>query len=178
MKSVLDTNVLVNMLNSDRNPGGYLTEMIRKMIDDKRIICLDSGQRIDKEYFKMLGQTLINRHAAEGKPSESIVRQMLGFFIALGGVPYPYKERHQVDKTDKLMNCIGQQIPLDEDMDRVFVYVAAKAGATLVTDDYDHILSDDGKREESLKKCAERFGDRNFDLMDSHSAKLTFDNLS
>ena len=95
----------------------------------------------------------------------------------MNGVPYPYQERHQVDKTDGLMKCIGQQIPLDEDMDRVFVYVAAKAGATLITDDYDHMLSDDGKREELLKKCAERFGDRKFDLMDTNSAKLTIDNL-
>ena len=173
MKVVLDTNVLVNMLNPDRNIDEFLTRMVGKMIKDQRMLCLDEGERIDKEYHKQLGQTMAAR-----RPDESLARQILRYFVEFGKVNYEHTERLKVDKTDKLMQCIGQHIPLDEDMDRVMVYVAAKSGATLVTDDYDHILSDDGKRETSLKKCAERFGDTNFDLMDTHSAKATLDSIS
>jgi hypothetical protein len=173
MKVVLDTNVLENMLNPEKNKNGYLTGMVSKIIQDKRTLCLDEGQRIDKEYFKRLGQTLHNK-----KPTETIARQILGFFIALNGVPYPHKERRKVDKTDDLMKCIGRQIPIEEDLDRVMVYVAARTGATLVTDDYDHILSDDGTREERLKKCAQTYGSKDFDLMDSRSAKSTLDKLT
>ncbi len=177
MKVVLDTNVLVNMLNKDSIQGDYITRMVSKIITDHRVLCLDSGKRIDKEYFKILGQAMLNKER-EKEPTESTVRQILGFFVNLNGVPYEHTERNKVDKTDLLMKCIGKQIPIEEDMDRVMVYVAAKSGATLVTDDYDHILSDDGRREASLKKCADRFGDTSFDLMDTHSAKATLDSIS
>ena len=170
MKVVIDTNILENMLNPSKNRNAYLTEMVSKIVARQTTVCLDAGERIDNQYHGRLGVCI-------ARAKESVARQILQFFIAAGTVPYPHQERHEVDKTDDLMKCIGRQIPLEEDLDRVLVYVAARAGATLITDDYDHILSEDGEREEKLKQCAATYANTTLELMNSHRAKAMLDNL-
>jgi hypothetical protein len=164
MKLVLDANVLENMLNTAVNQNGFITEMISQIISERRTLGLDEGLRIDKEYFSRLGQWM---HKAD----ESIARQLLGWFIGTSSVRYPHVQRQEVDQTDPLMKCIKRQMPdkpkKNRSMDRVYVYVAARLGGTLVTADQADILSVDA----DLKKCAKTHARKDLEILDIHSAK-------
>ncbi len=169
MTIVLDANVLENMLNPAKNQDGFITEMVAQIIREQRPIGLDEGLQIDKEYFRRLGAWI-------SKADESVARQLLGWFItASATVPYPHVSRQNVDKSDPLMKCIQRQMPDKQkngkkkslDKDRVYVYVTARLGGTLITDDQEDILS----VAVELKKCATTHARKDMEIMDTHSAK-------
>lgn len=169
MTFVLDANVLENMLNPAKNQDGFITEMVAQIIREKRTIGLDEGLQIDKEYFKRLGTWI-------SKADESVARQLLGWLVgASATVLYPHVSRQDVNKSDPLMKCIQRQMPDKQkhgkkkslDKDRVYVYVTAKFGGTLITDDQEDILS----VATELKKCAKTHVHKDMEIMDTHSAK-------
>lgn len=165
MTLVLDANVLENMLNPAKNQNGFIAEMLSQIIREHRLLGLDEGQRIDKEYASRLAQWIHNA-------DESIARQLLGWFISPDGVvPYQYVQREPVDQTSPLMKCIARQMPdkpkKNRSKDRVYVYVAARLGGTLITADRADILV----VEVELKKCAKTHAGTTLEILDIHSAK-------
>lgn len=175
MTLVLDANVLEHMLNPAVNQGGFITEMVRRILDKKWKLGLDEREQIDREYFRRLGQCLRNANAPD-----TIARQLLGMFVNTSAkVPYPHVQRQAVDKTDILMQCIKRQMPdkreagydVSLDKDRVYVYVAAKLDGVLITSDDEDIRS----VAVELKKCAKTHARTNFEILDPHSAKAWLD---
>jgi hypothetical protein len=169
MTLVLDANVLENMLNPAKNQKGFITEMIARILREQWTIGLDERLQIDKEYFKRLGAWI-------SKAEDSVARQLLGWFInASATVLYPHVARQQVDKSDALMRCIERQMPdkggsgkekKSLDKDRVYVYITARLGGTLITDDHEDILS----VAVELKKCAKTHARNEMEIMDTYSA--------
>lgn len=161
---VLDANVLENILNPAKNQNDFITQMVSQVIRDNHVLGLDEGRRIDNEYVSRLGQWIRNA-------DDSIARQLLGWFIGTNGVPYANVERAKVDQTDELMKCIKRQMPdsrkKNRSKDRVYVYVAARLGATFITSDDKDILV----VEVELKRCAKTHAKTTLEILDIHSAK-------
>lgn len=175
MTLVLDANVLEHMLNPAVNINGFITEMVKRIVVDRRFIGLDEREQIDKEYFRRLGQCLRNTNAPD-----TIARQLLGMFVNTSAkVPYPHVKRQAVDKADSLMQCIKRQMPdkreagnpVSLDKDRVYVYVTAKLEGLLITSDEEDILS----VADELKICAQTHARTNIEILDPHSAKAWLD---
>ena len=126
----IDTNVFQHLLNPQNNIDSHINRLLEQLIRERTTLVVDAQGIVASEYQQQLARRL--------GESDSVGNeiQILRYWILRA-------QRHQVtvNDDDDLMKRIYDIITeVSENVDRVFVYVAFRRGATLVSNDLRHIV--------------------------------------
>ena len=136
----IDTNVFLDILNPEKNTNSHINKLLEHLQKCSVMLIVDEEREIEKEYSCRIRQIVEGISVTQEKTNE---RYMLRYWL--------YKsERHRVPVTseDELMRGIKKIIyEDDENVDRIFVYVAFMAEKILITNDKKDILF--GTKQES-----------------------------
>jgi hypothetical protein len=139
----LDTNVWLHFFRTEigeKNADGHITNLLTKVIAQRRSLCYDAKSRMANELSHQLDQ--LKTH-----------REMGNFQNIYRGLTALPKEFVTVDHASNLKKCIDSCMPkAAEASDRVFVYVACASDTLLVSNDGGHITN----HADCLKDCASR----------------------
>lgn len=126
----IDTNVFIHLLNPQSNPDGHINQLLTHLIGLGIALLVDDGGRIAGEYNHLLGA------AISGQNDRNEI-YILRYWIL--NAP---RRSVEVSGNDALMTAISRVIiEPSEAVDRVFVYVALKAGKILISNDEMHIVT-------------------------------------
>lgn len=137
----IDTNVFAHLTNENMNTDNHIHKLLRmpKKEDNKINLLVDADRSIFSEYNRHLKVEYLD---AQQRKNEA---QIIRYWIRLAP-----KKKVVIDKKGQLWGAIHAIIPeKDEEIDRIFVYVAFKMGRILVSNDYRHIVN----RRKQLKTC-------------------------
>ncbi len=138
----LDTNVVEHLFRTEpqgMNADGHVTELLGKVLAQRRTLCRDHGGRMENEMLHRLAHYRTHRELGN---FQNLLRGLLELLP---------KKIIQVNQGDGLMNCIDQRVPgHTEQSDKVIMYVACQSDTLLVSNNDVHITNHARK----LKKCA------------------------
>ena len=126
---VIDTNVFEHLLTQE-NTCGHITALLTALTTNKAFLLVDSDERIEKEYLRLLERSGVPDKA----PEMSLLKLWLGKIP--GAIP---RVRVAVDHGDSLMEQIKSRMRHPpkgrRNTDRIFVYVALRRGRPLISND-------------------------------------------
>jgi hypothetical protein len=150
----IDTNVFEHLFHPPNNVGDHIDILLRYLVKERVVLCLDKKGRIFGEYSHRLAPIL-------RRLDETEKLSLLRYFIL-----FAQRRLEPVDFGDALMVAIEGVIRFAEPSDHVFVYVAIASDSILVSNNLRHIT---GHRNR-LKRCATRHGSETTDFANSSDA--------
>lgn len=155
----IDTNVFGHLTNEEINTCRHIHKLLRVPGKQDNKICLlvDAGNSIFSEYRRHLNEEFLQLR--QRKSEAQIIKYWLRF------AP---KQSVTVNKNEQLWDAIYKIVPEDqEEIDRIFIYVAFKKGRILLSNDFKHIVN----RRDQLKSCYTKgFCSKGADVMGSKEA--------
>ncbi|MEI6177924.1 MAG: hypothetical protein WCS43_13620 [Verrucomicrobiota bacterium] len=153
----LDTNVLEHFFRTETggmNADGHITALLTKVIEQRRTLYFDTGNRLATEMTHRLDH--YKKHREMGN--------FQNVFRGLGMLP---KQTVPVDHQSGLMLCIDRCVPgHTEQSDKVIVFVAVMSDTVLVSNNDRHITN----HATCLKKCAKRHAKTKPEFWNSQTA--------
>ena len=126
----IDTNVFLHLLNCQNNPDSHIDALLKSLSTQGTILLVDDGDRIAGEYDNQLAQMM--KSADDTRNDLNILRYWMN---------PDRRQKVAFSGNDRLFNAIKQVIHEQaETVDRILVYVAFKAGTTLISNDEIHIV--------------------------------------
>jgi hypothetical protein len=136
---VIDTNVFVHILNSEKNIGNHINQFLSAIGSDHEL-CTDDGGKMSGEYKVILGYLIEN---ADDLKFEIY---LLRYWLKLKPI------RKVKLKNRQLKAAITGIMPIAETVDQYFVMTAAISECDLITNDDKHIGSSKKELRRALKK--------------------------
>ena len=151
----IDTNVFGQIGNHSMNTGHHINTLLEHLIRQKTHLLVDKNGKIAGEYKHHLNNPDFLKKCVGNEP------YLMEYWMDVN-----IRKKVPVVR-DSLWNAIHGCIPeLNEENDRIFVYVAFISGKVLISNDNKHI----GKRKEQLHRATNALCSTGGDVMTSYTA--------
>ena len=131
----IDTNVFGHLTNESKNKDKHINSLLENLIKQKTSLLVDKNGNILKEYQRHLNRPKF-RESYEGKDEAYILYYWM----------YLVTRKKVSVMNDNLWTAVLKVIPEEqEEVDRIFVYIAFVKGRILISNDDKHII---GRRDE------------------------------
>ena len=160
----IDTNVFIHLFDSTWNTDSHINKLLEHFQQQCIELIVDDRGRIAGEYDHQITPRI---QSSDDTRNEI---QMLRYWML-----FAPRKKVRLDNRDRLMQAIRiVVIEPSENVDRIFVYVAFKAGKTLITNDLMHIVegpdTERTPRGQRLLRSTRRLRHRDADILTSREA--------
>ena len=160
----IDTNVFIHLLNPQENVDSHINNLLKDLQMLQVNLIVDESSRIQREYRNQIEPII--RKSDDIRDEIYILRYWL--------LQCPRLTTELV-LNDALMTAIkGVIVELDQNVDRILVYVALRQGKALISNDRMNIVvgppSESSERRQRLLRSTQRFRTGDADILTSLEA--------